>query len=369
MRVIHVASLPGAQAFRYIAAVGLVAALLGVAAVATRAGDDPLPDKKPAATDKPAVPAPKAAKSDPSPKAGTATNDSKGKDDEVKIPKPQDLTVQTGDGLYLFLTYYPGMRGKQTIPIVLLHGWKQTRNDYKSLALGLQAMGYAVIVPDLRGHGESTRMKGGRKDDVLDAVKMPANQFTLMVRQDMKAVKDFLWERNNAGELNIDKLCVIGADMGASVALGFAAYDAVGYDVGAVQYGPLKLGRFVKAMVLISPKWRFTGLPLNAAVAVPAVQHDIALLILVGKQDPRALAEAVRIHDIFSRAHPEPTGDDKTDRQTLFLGRLDTSLQGTKLLDPKFNVQGLIADFVYRRLMKSDESKEWGWKLRKFPHE
>ena len=37
------------------------------------------------------------------------------------------------------------------------------------------------------------------------------------------------------------------------MALGFAAFDAVGYDQGQVSVGPLKLGRFVKAAVLISP--------------------------------------------------------------------------------------------------------------------
>ena len=143
------------------------------------------------------------------------------KDDE-KIPKPEDLVLRTGDGLELALTYYPGTKGKQTIPIVLLHMWKQSRNEYKDLAPALQALGYAVIVPDLRGHGESTRMKGARRDETLNAAKMPPAQFGLMVTEDMKAVKDFLWERNNAGELNIDKLCVVGAEMGASVALNFA---------------------------------------------------------------------------------------------------------------------------------------------------
>ncbi len=355
------------RAFRYAVGASIAAVLLALVAVPTQPAVGSEPEKKSPTAEKQPPPASKG-----EPERAKDKNSGKDKDkgkDEVKIPKPEDLTVQTGDGLYLFLTYYPGLRGKQTIPIVLLHGWKQSRNDYKDLALGLQALGYAVIVPDLRGHGESTRMKGGRRDDVLDAAKMPATQFTLMVRQDMKAIKDFVWARNNAGELNIDKLCVVGAEMGASVALGFAAYDAVGYDVGMTFYGPLKLGRFVKSLVLISPKWKFTGLPLTAAISNPAVQKDISMLILVGKQDPRAMAEATRIHGIFARSHPEPEGDDKIDKQTLFLGRLDTSLQGTKLLDPKFNVQGLIADFVYRRLTKSDESKEWVWKQRKFPHQ
>lgn len=301
-------------------------------------------------------------------KAEKKTDKESGKE-EPKIPKPQDLILQTGDGLELALTYYPGLHEKQTIPVVLLHGWKQNRNEFKDLAPALQRMGYAVIVPDLRGHGDSKRYKWAGRDETLDAAKMPIWQFGQMVRQDLKTVKDFLWRKNNAGELNLDKLCLIGSDMGASVALGFAAYDAVGYDINTVYYGPLKLGRFVKALVLISPKWKFSGLPLGAVIGNPAVQKDISMLILAGNQDPRALAEAKRVHDVFERFHPIPTGDDKLDKQTLFLGELDTSLQGTKLLDPKFNLQGIIADFLYRRMVKSDESKNWTWKARKFPHE
>ena len=38
------------------------------------------------------------------------------------------------------------------------------------------------------------------------------------------------------------------------------------------------------------------------------------------------------------------------------------------LLDPKFNVSALIADFIYRRLVKSEESREWTWRERKLPH-
>jgi dienelactone hydrolase len=300
---------------------------------------------------------------------GQADKSDKKRDKSEELPKPEDLVTRTGDGLQLALTYYPGTKGKQTIPIVLLHGWKQNRTEYKDLAPALQALGYAVVAPDLRGHGESTHVKGARKEDVLDAAKMAPNQFGLMVTEDMKAVKDFLWEKNNAGELNIDKLCIVGADMGASVALDFAAYDAVGYDNGEVYYGPLKLGRFVKALVLLSPRWSLPGLPILAATREPVVQRNIPMLILAGKEDPKAMSEARRIFLHLKSFHPEPTGDDKVDKQTLFLGPLATSLQGTKLLDPKFNVQALIADFIYRRLVKSEESKEWTWKERKFPHE
>ncbi|MEN6449008.1 MAG: alpha/beta fold hydrolase [Thermoguttaceae bacterium] len=290
------------------------------------------------------------------------------KSDKDELPKPEDVLLRTDDGVQIAATYYRGTKGKETIPVVVLHGWKQNRSEMRELALALQAQGHAVVAPDLRGHGESTRRRGG-KDERLDAAKMPPSQFSLMVYQDMKAVKDFLWERNNAGELNLDKLCIVGADMGASVALDFAAYDATAYDGPTLYYGPLKLGRFVKALVLISPKLTLPGLPLNQAARVPAVQRDIAMMIVVGKEDPKELPEAKRVHGLFKTYHIEPTGPNKTDEQTLFFIPLPTSLQGTKLLDQKFNLQAGIADFIDRRLVKSEESRDWTWKERKFPHQ
>jgi pimeloyl-ACP methyl ester carboxylesterase len=292
-----------------------------------------------------------------------------------KPPKPEKVDRKTDDSLQLMLTYYPGAsreaiqdgKGKRVVPIVLLHGAKQSRSDFESLALDLQKRGYAVIVPDLRGHGDSTHWIGSNRDDKLDAAKMPPVQYGFMVTHDMKAIKDFLWEKNNAGELNIDKLCVVGSEMGASVALGFAAFDAVGYGSGAY-YGPRKLGRFVKAVVLISPKWTLPGLSISQVIKNPVVQSDIAIMILVGKKNAKSLKEAERIYGAFERWHPEPTGADeseKLDRQTLILGKIDTKLQGKDLLDRSFNVESYIADFCHRRLIKSDAAREWGWKERK----
>ncbi len=322
--------------------------------------------------------------------ASAAAKDQTEKKEKEKeeIPKPEDMVLRTGDGLELMLTYYPGTKGKETIPIVLLHMWKQSRNDYKDFALFLQGLGYAVVVPDLRGHGESTHLKGGRRDDTLKAATMPPAQFTAMVTQDMKAVKDFLWERNNAGELNIDKLCVVGAEMGASVALNFALADVWDQDRNRVRRPDYKLGCFVKALVLISPEPTSHGLPLKAAAANPVIQHDIAMMILVGKQ-PKAVERANRIYGLFEKSHTELVGDTKIDACNLFFLRVDTSLQGTKLLepnmgvrielytkaegakkfDPKVTVQELIADFIHRRLERSEESRDWAWRERKVPHE
>jgi hypothetical protein len=289
----------------------------------------------------------------------------------------EDLVLHTRDGLQLALTYCPSAaseelqqgKGKKTIPIVLLHGLKQTRNDYRDLAHALQKLGYAVIVPDLRGHGESTRRKGDIRDDILDPAKMAPSQFSAMVTQDMKAVKDFLWQKNNARELNIDKLCVVGAEMGASVALNFAFLDVVDQERNPVPRPDYKVGCFVKALVLISPELSFRGLPTRKAASYPPVQRDISVMIVVGKKEAKTLSEARRIHGIFAKSHPEPVGDDKLDKQTLIINELPTALQGTKLLDPKFKLPEAIAAFVERRLVKTEAAKDWTWRERKFPYE
>jgi pimeloyl-ACP methyl ester carboxylesterase len=300
-------------------------------------------------------------------KTAKSTKATKTQDEENELPPAEDLILMTGDGLKLAATYFPGTKGKETVPVVLLHAWKQNRTDYKELATLLQAQGHAVLMPDLRGHGESTKLTTARGEETLKAAAMPPLQFGAMVTRDMAAVKTFLWEKNNARELNIDKLCVVGAEMGAVVALNFAIADALDQDQNRVFQPDYQLGRFVKALVLISPELAFHGLVIraNSARLIP----NVSMLILVGKKDGKALEEADRIHGIFARYHPEPTGDDRIDRQTLFFGKLDTLLQGAKLLDPKFNVGPLIVDFIYRRLIKSDESKEWSWRARKLPHE
>jgi pimeloyl-ACP methyl ester carboxylesterase len=284
---------------------------------------------------------------------------------KMELPKPQDLVLQTGDGLELALTYYPGTQGKDSVPVVLLHMFKQSRNDYKDLAPSLQRMGYAVVMPDLRGHGESTRLKSGTE---INATALSPKQFTAMVNQDMAEIKLFLWERNNQGELNIDKLCVVGAEMGASVALDFALADALDQDRNRVLRPDYKLGRFVKALVLISPELSFPGLSIRDAAAHPAIQRDIAMLIVVGKQDSRAQEEAKRIHALFERYHPSSAKGENLGEKPLIFSRLDTSLQGTKLLDPKFKLPQVIGSFIYDRLVKSRQSSEWIWRERKVPH-
>ena len=293
---------------------------------------------------------------------------------EPQALKIEEVTIPTGDNVQISATYYHGARGEESIPLLLLHGFgaKHNRTDYtKEFAPLLQSKGFAVIVPDLRGHGESTRLKTIRgKDETLDAATFAPQQFGLMVTQDLTAVKDFLWARNNAHELNLDKLCVVGAEMGASLAVDFTLYDSMGYEQGRSNYGSLKLGRFVKALVLLSPETSFKGISVPHAVQNPAVWNDISVLLLVGEADDKALKEAKRVNSVFERNRPKPDPEKEADQRTLFFTPLETKLQGASLLaDKNLKVQDIILAFLNLRLAKNDAAKTWVWKERKLPHQ
>jgi len=226
-----------------------------------------------------------------------------------------------------------------------------------------------VVVPDLRGHGESTTLTLDKKTKTLTAAKLQPQQYTLMITQDLLAVKDFLWKKNNAEQLNIDKLCVVGVGMGASVALDFALYDAMGYEQRTPEYGPLKLGRFVKSIVLVSPEWSFPGLNIQAALKSQDVQKNISIMILVGKENAKCLEDARRLNDLFAKYHPEPE-ENKKELKTLWFGRLPTKLQGTKLFEePSLRIEPLIGQFLFFRMVKNPEAKKILWKERKLPHQ
>lgn len=287
-------------------------------------------------------------------------------DDKEKIPEPQELNITTSDGVRLALTYYPSNRGREAIPVVLLHASKGNRTDYKYLALELQKQGFAVIAPDLRGHGDSTKQKIGDTERTLSAAKLPVDQYKLMVDKDMYAVKEFLWEKNNAKDLNLNKLCLIGAEMGASVAMNFTALDAVGYgdsDRGPF-YGPLQLGSFVKGLILLSPEVSFKGLPQELS-RFKEICDTIPVLIVVGKEDPKSNGEAERVSKIFKRPDPK-----KVEDTTYFFRPLETKLQGTKLLEPKtLPTVPWIMRFLDVRIVQTDDAKNWTWKKLKKPYE
>ncbi len=86
--------------------------------------------------------------------------------------------------------------------LVLLHGWGRNKNSLLSYGLAFAQQGYRVIIPDLRGHGNSTG----------DWVSFGAEE-----GRDISALMD---------NLNVEKYDLIGFSLGASSGLHIASLDA-----------------------------------------------------------------------------------------------------------------------------------------------
>ncbi len=267
----------------------------------------------------------------------------------AKKKRFEDITLHTEDGVILRCTYYPAQPSKQTVPVILLHDWNGNRAQFHQLALYLQRKKITVIVPDLRGHGQSTfrMLPGGRSPLKIDRTKMKkaAVESTVL---DVEAVKKFLLEKNNKGELNIEQLCVVGCGFGSIVALNWAMVDWNKRSLPAY-----KIGKDVKALVLVSPLQSFRGVTTRMALAHPVVRKGLAVLVIVGANNSQYYSEAKRVFKSFERFHGKKAQD-------IGFLEFDTSLEGTQLINARgLGVGGKIAQFIDWILVRNAARYPW----------
>jgi alpha-beta hydrolase superfamily lysophospholipase len=301
---------------------------------------------------------------EPSPNPTSKTADSKtGK--AADDGKPRELSLDTKDGVRLNAVYYPARpvkqepaRGKETVPVILVHMHKGSSADYKSLAETLSAAGHAVVVPDLRGHGASTRVERNGRTKKIDQSTLIKADYEAMIN-DLEAVKSFLLSEHNAGKLNIRKLCVVGAEMGAVVALNWAALD---WSWPPLVTGPQ--GQDVRALVLITPQWGFKGLTIKNATAHVNLLKSASVMIIAGAKDTANLDDARRLNQLFEKYHELPPPDAplavRQEKQDLFFITPATTLVGTKLLNEKsLRIEDVIANFIKFRILQNENLDEW----------
>ena len=280
----------------------------------------------------------------------------KADDKKPKLPPSEKHVLITKDRVSLHCRFYPGTLKKEAIPIMLIHGWDGRGSQFASLAVFLQQRGHAVIVPDMRGHGLSTAQKTVRGVIRIRRERMNKQALLNMI-WDLEACKKFLKRHNNAGQLNLEQLCIVGADIGALVALEWSVRDW-----NAPRLPSLKQGQDVKALVLLSPSQASKGLTVQNGLNHPFVRK-LSTMIITGKQNSRLYSDARRIHARLEKYHADPPEDRKERllKQDLFLIAIDTDKQGVDLLskDLKPNPHLLIANFILYRLEKRKEKYPW----------
>lgn len=250
--------------------------------------------------------------------------------------------------------------GKSVAPFILVHDWTRNRNDLLQLGFFLQSKGHAVIVPDLRGHGQSVRAVGSSRP--LDHKKFRKAEKGSAIR-DIDQCKRFLLEKNNEGVVNIDLLNV--------VAVGDSSHLAISWAITDWSWEPaagIKQGKDVKSLILFSPTKNFAGSDLKKLALQPLVsgRHSTPLPMLVvwgGKADNAEDCED--FVDLLRKHRPEAAeGGSLAQRwqsQNLFHFEAPTQMAGYQLAgNPNAaRIWSFANDFVSQKVLAYKDQCPW----------
>jgi len=255
--------------------------------------------------------------------------------------------LTTGDGWLISVEYYsqPGMQDAPVIMIV--HGensnalaWK---NDYGKT---LQELGYAVVIVDLRMHGNSKTTANGQKFDTTD---LRPNQYPNMAGFDLEAVKNFLLDEHQKKNLNVRKLGIIASDMSVPIALAFAELDwnKLPYDDAPTAMMRTPRGQDVHAIAMISPIMQLPGVNANVSLrGLTAPMRQIAFFSAYGTQDTATVKQAERLDKVL-QAHQE-------NKARVVLKQYDSNLNGVALATRTPQLKKDLIEFFDKNLMKYD---------------
>ena len=292
----------------------------------------------------------------------------------------EELQLETSDGIRIAAWYYPVPEdAKAVATVILVHDLEGSHKTVDNLARNLQRAGCAVVAPDLRCHGGSGSRpaaltgSGGTGDSAdprllkkIDLESMAAatggrlrDQSAL--RGEIEAVRNWIKQKSDAGTLDIDRLCVVGCGLGATLASMWTAAD---WNWPPTTTGPQ--GQQVRALALISPVWATKGVSMSVPLASEALQHRIPILVLAGRND----RDATRLFEQLKRFRPTAWFQQRAAGQaaekakdledpadgTAFFIQTDTSLTADKLAnDPALNVADQIKTFFALALARKPE--------------
>lgn len=280
-------------------------------------------------------------------------------------PAPISLELKTIDGVLLYATYYGSTQGRHAPIAVLIGDKSKSRAILEPLALHLQSprpstedadnkadpLSWAVLAVDLRGQGDSVhQQRPNSQPQDLSNLQLSRAVLTAMVQLDMEAVRRELVDRNDTGEINLNRLAYVGVGMGALVATNAAAVDWSVQKLNAS-----KQGEDVKGLVLISPPWNIKGVGMLNALRQPGVRSEVATLLLYGKENRRSAADAERIYKQLEKGHPDSGSEETDSLPSLFKVGGPSSLKGSAWLKENGqNAEQVISQFLDQHVAGPD---------------
>lgn len=264
---------------------------------------------------------------------------------------PEQVSLETSDRVSLNMLFYPAGEAP-TATVILVHDIGGSPTGVQDLARGLQQAGCAVAVPELRGHdGANERVSAALKPQDMKMIAASgggAIRQQALVRGDLETVRNWLKAREADGDVDLERLCVIGSGLGGTLA---SLWTVADWSWRPNTQGPQ--GQDVKAVVLISPEWAGKGVSLTTALAarafvdrratLPLLEH-LPLLIIAGRGD----AVSERLFKRLQAARPQSwytirsdgskTQADRKDDETppagigpVVYAQINTSLRADKL--------------------------------------
>jgi len=228
---------------------------------------------------------------------------------------PQEVSFTTDDGVVIAADYYAPQvrRGLRAPMVILLHMYQSDRSAWGPLMPHLRAAGMAILAIDLRGHGGSIEP---RAFQLRERVADRDSKLFRATYRDVAAACVWMAAQE---EVDPARFALVGAGMGASVALDYAARD-----------------KSVDAVACLSPATNDLGLDSVAAVR----NYGARPVLLVASGAEADAAEQLRraARQATVKLIGGPAGSDPA------------ALHGTQMLGRAGGLEQLLVAFVEKSL-------------------
>ena len=181
---------------------------------------------------------------------------------------PEEARFTTDDGVQIVGEFIPAGRGPAPV-VILLHMYRSDRSAWQPLVDDLHAADVAVLAIDLRGHGDSVkpasmslRQRVIGRDETL---------FANMYRDVLAAYEWLTWR----SDVDLSRIGLVGASVGCSVAIDYAARD-----------------RSLDVVVCLTPGEDYLGLDSRKHIAEFG-KHGQRPILLSATEDERKATDAL----------------------------------------------------------------------------
>lgn len=180
----------------------------------------------------------------------------------------EKIKLATSDGIEIIGDFY-STQDKNFPAVILLHMMPATRSSWKNFATELQKYGFQSLAIDLRGHGESIH----QNNKILNYQKFSDAEHQASIL-DVEMAAKFFQEKG----LNLDKIFLAGASIGANLALQFQAEHPE-----------------IKAAILLSPGLNYRGI--ETEPLIKKLKENQAVFIVASKEDSYSADSARRLFE------------------------------------------------------------------------